>query len=402
MESDFTHKNIITKIPQLKDCFGDIPLQFGLLSKLPSPYIQCNLEFQGPDGNFYNAPYAFVRPVGNGFKIQNPMIINLDYDANFDGSLFSLKGLYICKVKNGMFDINDKKANELFQIKLSPCGKLIIVDHKMYSELPTDGNTKKNKKKMNQKCAYISFKQFAKRYNIHTVYLAFYLTQWNDEKKEYVPEPKCLFRSNAFTPVNSSYPTKTYDYSPNQLKISQCKLSYVPSSQHSNQCVLKVQVPYEIPDLYKCTLLKNKYLKAVICTSSEEEVTIHPSLTLYIIRRETNSTSDQASLVSSSNSLEIAQTLPLNGDIMDSFRIQLQLCDCSNEKPNPYPKSIVLSDKIVDEFNFPEKLTSIELPTNDSSTNNNVHQTSSDIHGSSQKTAGKRIGSPLPKYQKCT
>ncbi|CAF1421011.1 unnamed protein product, partial [Adineta steineri] len=245
-------------------------------------------------------------------------------------------------------------------------------------------------------------------------YLAFYLAHWNDEKKEYVPEPECLFRSNAFTPVSSKVPVITYDYSPNQLKISQCKLSYVPSSQHSNQCVLKVQVPYEIPDPFKHTLLKNKCLEAVIYTSSEQEAIVHPMykiigeqgqhvesilvnvnqedpcLTLYIIRRETNSTSDQASLVSPSNSLEIAQTLPLNGDIMDSFRIQLQLCDYSFGKPDPYPKTIALSNEIVDGFSFLANPTSTGLPTNDNSTNHKVHRISSDIHGSSQKTTDMR------------
>ncbi len=85
----------------------------------------------------------------------------------------------------------------------------------------------------------------------------------------------------------------TYDYSPNKLKIKQSVLSRVPSLQYINQYILQVSyiVSYhclfyfissfyfylqKIPKLYECTLLKNKWLKVMILTSSEQEPEIHP------------------------------------------------------------------------------------------------------------------------------
>ncbi|CAF1362074.1 unnamed protein product [Adineta steineri] len=56
---------------QLKDCRGNSPISFGPASKFTSSKIQCNLEFRAPNGKFYNAPYAFVRNVGNEFEIPN-------------------------------------------------------------------------------------------------------------------------------------------------------------------------------------------------------------------------------------------------------------------------------------------------------------------------------------------
>lgn len=85
----------------------------------------------------------------------------------------------------------------------------------------------------------------------------------------------------------------TYDYSPNKLKIKQSVLSRVPSLQYINQYILQVSyiVTYhclfyfissfyfylqKIPKLYECTLLRNKRLKVMILTSSEQEPDIHP------------------------------------------------------------------------------------------------------------------------------
>ncbi|CAF4175604.1 unnamed protein product, partial [Adineta steineri] len=186
---------------QLKDCRGNSPISFGPASKFTSSKIQCNLEFRAPNGKFYNAPYAFVRNVGNEFEEEN--------------------------------NAHERLKN-------------------------------------------ITEEEFNKLVKIHTVYLAFYLAHWSEHKGEFVREQKCLFRSNAFTPVSSSHPIETYDYTPNKLKIERCITSCVPSSQYPNQYVLQVQVSFKIPNLYKPTLLENKRLKAVICTSSEQEPSIHP------------------------------------------------------------------------------------------------------------------------------
>ncbi|CAF1490180.1 unnamed protein product, partial [Adineta steineri] len=210
---------------------------------------------------------------------------------------------------------------------------------------------------------------------------------------------------------STSHPIETYDYTPNKLEITNCISSCIPSSQHANKCVLQVQVQVacKIPNLYKPTLLENKRLKAVICASSEQEPSTHPMykimdrlgrtvdsllinineytsiLTLDIIRLQTNFTVDSTSPISSSNSSEIAQTLSLNGGIMGSFRVQLQLCDCSNEEPILYPQSTALSDIIVDGYNFLQQSASIGLPTN-----NNGNQSSSHINRQLPKNTDAR------------
>ncbi len=82
-----------------------------------------------------------------------------------------------------------------------------------------------------------------------------------------------------------------YDYSPNKLAITEVKLSRIPSLQNINQYILQVSYVVsiiicfihqcyfcleKIPEIYKCTGLKNKYFKVVILTASEEKSNIHP------------------------------------------------------------------------------------------------------------------------------
>ncbi|CAF1011502.1 unnamed protein product, partial [Adineta steineri] len=368
-------RRIITpELTQLKDCLGNTTLWFGPSSRFTKSKIQCNLEFRAPNGKFYNPPYAFVRTVGNEFEVQHPLIINLKHHADFVGDLFSLN-LSICQVEKDMFHIKHKKSNELFQIQQSPYGNVTKVDREMYARLTADGSTMENN--MSQMLEDVTYEEFAKRFNIHTVYLAFYPVHWSKDKGEFVPEQECIFRSNAFTPVSSSRPIETYDYTPNKLEIIHHTLSCIPSSQHANQCVLQVQVQVscKIPDLYKCTLPENKRLKAVICTSSEQEPRIHP---IYKIIDE------QGEPVESKlfNVNEYTSTLTLDiirlqtnftGGIMDSFCVQLQLYDCSNGEPIPYPNSTALSDIIVNGYNFLQQSASIELPTNNNGNQPSPH-----------------------------
>ena len=96
--------------------------------------------------------------------------------------------------------------------------------------------------------------------------------------------------------MNRSVIEQQYDYSPNQLKITQLIFSRTPLPQSNNKYELQlsyivsfcyilyfanfVSCLEKIPDMYQCTLLKDKYLRIRIVTSSEEESNFHPTYKL--------------------------------------------------------------------------------------------------------------------------
>jgi len=92
--------------------------------------------------------------------------------------------------------------------------------------------------------------------------------------------------------VNASVKRSEYDQKPNKVIITESTLSRISSLQNNGQ--YSVNVSYivsdyyrhhiinfyfslgKIPEMYKCTQLKNKCFKATILTSSEEDLRIHP------------------------------------------------------------------------------------------------------------------------------
>ncbi|CAF2813990.1 unnamed protein product [Rotaria sp. Silwood2] len=88
-------------------------------------------------------------------------------------------------------------------------------------------------------------------------------------------EQRSVIAANVRVKTNASVRVHEYDYSPNKLRIKQLILSRISSLQNINQYYLKVS--YVIPEMYKCTALKKKYLKAIILTDNEQESHIHPN-----------------------------------------------------------------------------------------------------------------------------
>ncbi|CAF0941730.1 unnamed protein product [Rotaria sordida] len=362
-DSDFERQHIKSEIPKLTDCLGNTRLYFSPASAFANDQVECTIVFKARDGHFYFAPYAFVRRANKGFKFENSTVFDLEKDAN-DDEFFSLE-MIICKLKNNMFESNDKQEHKTCQIKRFPCGTVVNIDHKLLSSWGIN----EKEKKMNKNAKPVTPNKLAKLLNSYTAHIVFRRTHWDPVEKQFVSEPEILFCSNAFTPVNGSVRVHQYDYSPNKLKIKKLILSRISSLQNINQ--YNLQVSCIMPKMYECTNLKNKYLKAKILTSSEHDSRIHPNykfmdgqkpvdsilirvnqydttLTFTVIKRtveewETDFILNQGLPVSSSN-ISTVRTVPLDSPSMNSFRVQLQLCDKSSDTDVPYPKSTVISE----------------------------------------------------------
>ncbi|CAF0975793.1 unnamed protein product [Rotaria sordida] len=416
--NDFIREQI-RGIPKLKDCVENTRLYFGPVSAFVNSHFECTLVFKGPDGEFYFGPYGFVRSVDTGFKIENRTVFDLNKDAIINNEFVSLE-MTICKLKNSMFESNDKQQITTCQIKRALCDTIIKVDHKL---LLSWGIYDK-KKKMNKNAKHVTPTKLAKYLKLYTAYLIIRRTHWHADEKRFVPEQDILFCSNAFTPVDSSHHQDRYDYSTNKLQITQLRFSLISSHENINQYYL--QVSFTIPELYRCTGLKNKYLEVKILTSSEEESKIHPNykfmngqrpidsklipiheydstMMFNITKRtvedwETDFILDQSLSISSSNSSTL-RTVTIDNSSMNCFRIQLQLCHCSNDDFVPYPRSIVVSDPVIDEVTSEEIDTSLSLE-NDSLTDDSLDQSSTQVKRSFEKEPHERTGSPMLKTQK--
>ncbi|CAF0990910.1 unnamed protein product [Rotaria sordida] len=416
--NDFIREQI-RGIPKLKDCVENTRLYFSPVSAFVNSQIECTLVFKGPDGEFYFGPYGFVRSVDIGFKIENRTVFDLNKDAIINNEFVSLE-MTICKLKNSMFESNDKQQITTCQIKRALCDTIIKVDHKL---LLSWGIYDK-KKKMNKNAKHVTPTKLAKYLKLYTAYLIIRRTHWHADEKRFVPEQDILFCSNAFTPVDSSHHQDRYDYSPNKLQITQLRFSLISSHENINQYYL--QVSFIIPELYRCTELKNKYLEVKILTSSEEESKIHPNykfmngqrpidsklipiheydstMMFNITKRtvedwETDFILHQSLPISSSNSSTL-RTVTIDNSSMNCFRIQLQLCHCSNDDFVPYPRSIIVSDPVIDEVTSEEIDTSLSLE-NDNLTDDSLDQLSTQVKRSFEKEPHERTGSPMLKTQK--
>lgn len=98
--------------------------------------------------------------------------------------------------------------------------------------------------------------------------------------------------------MNSSVKKDHYDYTPNKLKIT--GTSFLPDTSLPNANQYNLEVSYvvsywyifyiiafiffnnQIPELYQCTGLINKYIEAQMFTCNEEDSQIHPNFKFII------------------------------------------------------------------------------------------------------------------------
>ncbi|CAF3782249.1 unnamed protein product [Rotaria sp. Silwood1] len=170
-----------------------------------------------------------------------------------------------------MFESKDEQHNEICQIKRFPCGTVVKIDHRTLLSWGIKEKSKKN----NKNAKPVTSTKLVELLKVHTAHIVLRRTRWDPHKEGFVPEPKILWCSNAFTPVNASVLVHQYDYSPNKLQITGVTFSPALSRQNINQ--FNLQISYIIPEMYACTALKKKCLKAIIVTDSEQESNIHPN-----------------------------------------------------------------------------------------------------------------------------
>lgn len=72
------------------------------------------------------APYAFIRGTDKDLKTENPTVFNLATDGTIMNERFSFP-MVICKLKNEVFQSDDKQPNTVCELKQFPCGMLNIL-----------------------------------------------------------------------------------------------------------------------------------------------------------------------------------------------------------------------------------------------------------------------------------
>ncbi|CAF4110290.1 unnamed protein product [Rotaria sordida] len=414
-KNEFIRKQV-RGLPKLKDCIGNSRLNFMPVSEFTNAQVECTIVFQNPNGEFYFPPYEFVRGTYPDLKFENPTIYDLEKDTIIHNQYFSLE-IVICKLKNSTLESNDKQQNQVYQIQRVRCGTKVTVDHELLSSWGINDKKKKTKQAVLTKLPELL--------NLYTAYIIIRRTHWHNDEKRFVPEQDILFCSNPFTPKDAGHPEDQYDYSPNQLRITKLEITQVSSNQKVTE--YNTELSFIIPEMYKCTGLKNKYVKIEIVTGSEQKPEIHSNYKIMngqrpinsklipvdeyistvmfnITRRtvedwETDFVLYETLPVSSSNSSTL-RTTTMDNSSMNSFRIQLQLCDCSNDEFIPYRRSSVLSALVIDDFTSSKEDSISSLLKNDNLIDDNVDQLLTHEKRSLEKETYERTGSPLPKSQK--
>ncbi|CAF1100989.1 unnamed protein product [Rotaria sp. Silwood1] len=186
--------------------------------------------------------------------------------------------------------------------------------------------------------------------------------------------------------------------------VGNSQLNFTPVSAFENaqvECTILSKSPDEkwyFPP-YAFVLSTDTALH-VLCTGRVSFYSIIFNITRRTIEDwETDFVLHQALSVSSSNSSTL-RAATIDHASMNSFRIQLQLCDCSNDGFVPYRRSIVVSAPEIDDFTSSKEDSAPSSPKNDSLTDDSVGQSSTHEKRSLEKEPHERTGSPLLKSQK--
>ncbi|CAF1283390.1 unnamed protein product [Rotaria sordida] len=235
-ENEF-RRNQVRGIPKVRDCAGNSRLYLGgSVSALADALIEFSIVFKGPD----------------------------EYATNDNG--FLALEMAICKSRNSMFECSDGQNTGICQIERFPSGNTVKIDHEQLSLWKIN----ENRNSTNETFKPITPTKLAKFLKVYTVYIIGRETYLDADKGQYVPENNFRILSNAFTP-NSLCKAAQSNNSLSGLHITQVKLS---QNENINQYDLQVSVI--IPEMYRCTQLKNKYLEVKICTGNEQDLNIHP------------------------------------------------------------------------------------------------------------------------------
>ncbi|CAF4834779.1 unnamed protein product, partial [Rotaria sp. Silwood1] len=268
-----------------------------------------------------------------------------------------------------MFESKDEQHNEICQIKRFPCGTVVKIDHRTLLSWGIKEKSKKN----NKNAKPVTSTKLVELLKVHTAHIVLRRTRWDPHKEGFVPEPKILWCSNAFTPVNASVLVHQYDYSPNKLQITGVTFSPALSRQNINQ--FNLQISYIIPEMYACTALKKKCLKAIIVTDSEQESNIHPNYKFMDGQKPVDSILIHVDQQKASIILNVTKRI-------------VEKCETDFILNQGLP----VSSSNIPKSTSPEEPTASPSPANDNLTDESSDQSSTNVKRSFEKEAHERTG----------
>ncbi|CAF1331138.1 unnamed protein product [Rotaria sordida] len=354
-ENEF-RRNQVRGIPKVRDCAGNSRLYLGgSVSALADALIEFSIVFKGPD----------------------------EYATNDNG--FLALEMAICKSRNSMFECSDGQNTGICQIERFPSGNTVKIDHEQLSLWKIN----ENRNSTNETFKPITPTKLAKFLKVYTVYIIGRETYLDADKGQYVPENNFRILSNAFTP-NSLCKAAQSNNSLSGLHITQVKLS---QNENINQYDLQVSVI--IPEMYRCTQLKNKYLEVKICTGNEQDLNIHPDDKLL-----DNQTPVDSRLipVDEYNSTFVFNIIKLTG--------KESVTNFISNQTQPIPSTIQtitfnnVSFASSEEVHTISSQESDSSPDDDNSTDDHCAESSTHVKQSYQKETHERTESPEQKIQK--
>ncbi|CAF0824555.1 unnamed protein product [Adineta steineri] len=392
MPSDSRRKKRVHAVSKVKDCSGQERLYFWPHYKFAGCYLECAWVFIAPDGKIYRSHCQTVRNEGSKQKLENPTYINMDEIKPSDDQWFSLN-FDIIKPKLDVLKAKRERINETneynqyddtCQLVRYPDGQVEYIDQDKLLLLRTTGENSKNKssKKATNNSQDVTPAEVSKCFGMNTLRLAIRRVRKDPVTGEYVPDSDVLFYSNPFKLVSSTFKETDREYNSNLVQITEISPSQISLPSETDQCTINLL--YTIPEMYECTSLKDKYLRATILAGTDEKPDLYPDyqmmdnqnrvnyktfsikdysdkITMIIVKRSMTDYYENSNLNQTSDDLRLfhnmSPTVTQNSSTtisanpsMNCFRIQLELCHLSNEELIPYPKLKVKSKIIIDEI----------------------------------------------------
>ncbi|CAF0922735.1 unnamed protein product [Adineta steineri] len=396
MPSDSRRKKRVNAVTKVKDCSGQERLYFWPHYKFAGCYLECTWVFIAPDGKIYRSHCQTVRNEGSKQKLENPTYINMDEIKASDDQWFPLSfdmikpKLDVLKAKRERINETneDNQYDDICRLVSYPDGQVEYINQDKLLLLRRTGENSQNKpsKKATNNSQDVTPAEVSKCFGMNTLRLAIRRVRKDPVTGKYVPDSDVLFCSNPFKLVSSTFKETDREYNSNLVQITEISPSQISLPSEADQYPIKLS--YTIPEMYECTSLKDKYLRATILASTDEKPDLYPDyqildnqnrvnyktfsitdysdeITMIIVKRSMTDYYENSNLNQTSDDLRffhnMSPTVTQNSSTtisanpsMNCFRIQLELCHLSNEELIPYAKSKVKSKIIIDEITSEE------------------------------------------------
>ncbi|CAF4147839.1 unnamed protein product [Adineta steineri] len=388
MPSDSRGSKKVNAVSKLKDCLqkdkdkdkDKTPLYFSPYYIFIDSILECTLVSTAPDGQIYRNYAEFVCNEGSKQKFENPTYFNMNEINPVDGQWFPLN-LGIIRPRQDVLkaerqEINetnkDKQHGDICQLVRFPDGQIEYIDEKKLLPFRKTGRNSRNKfsKQGTNNSRGVTPAELSKVFNLNTLRLAFRRVRKDPVTGEYVPDSDVLFYSNPFKLVSSTFEETDCESNPDLLQIIEISPSQILLVNEGDQWPIRLS--YTISEeMYKCTSLNNKYLKVTVVNSTDKKPDVCPRYQILDNKKRVNSKefsvnkySDEIEIIivkhATTDYYENSKLNEIFGDLsvfhnmsptvtqnnttiitvnpsMDSFGIQLEFGDSSNNERNLYP-----------------------------------------------------------------